>query len=179
MPESWLEEVEEFWSARERFLKSDASSPLKAEERKKFLGLKYFPPDPAFKLKARFVRAPESRVVELQTSKGGSVRIAIAGELYFTIGKIQFKLLAYKGKGSNLLVPFRDKTNGSETFSLGRYVEVEAPEGAEILTLDFNLAYNPDAAYEESKESLVPPAENSLDLAIRAGEKNYYAQSVR
>jgi len=173
MPESWLEEVDEYWSNKEHFLRSDPSSPLKPDDRKKFQGLRCFKPDPTFKLKAKFSRAYESKEFELKTSKGNSMKLSIAGELYFRINEIELKLLAFKGKGSNLFIPFCDKTNGSETYKLGRYVDVEAPEGVENVTIDFNLAYNPDCAYNSSIESLIPPPENVLSIPIKAGEMNY------
>ncbi|MEM0118359.1 MAG: DUF1684 domain-containing protein [Conexivisphaerales archaeon] len=181
MPESWLEEFDEYWSARERFLRSDPKSPLKPEERKKFSGLRYYPPDPAFKVKARFSRTIKDKEVELRTTAGNTVKLPFAGELRFTIGGNEFRLLAFKREGSSLFVPFCDRTNGSETCSIGRYVEIELHEGAESIpvTLDFNFAYNPDFTYDQGCDSVIPPAENRLDIPIKAGEKSYFSQRIR
>jgi uncharacterized protein (DUF1684 family) len=41
---------------------------------------------------------------------------------------------------------------------------------------DFNLAYNPYCAYSEEYSCPIPPAENRIDVPIRAGELNYAEQ---
>ncbi len=40
--------------------------------------------------------------------------------------------------------------------------------------VDFNYAYNPYCAYSEGFVCPLPPAENFLKVAIRAGEKKYH-----
>ena len=37
--------------------------------------------------------------------------------------------------------------------------------------IDFNLAYNPTCAYNETYDCPFPPASNRLKVEIRAGEK--------
>ncbi len=69
-------------------------------------------------------------------------------------------------------MPFRDKTNQSETYHDGRYVEVEEENGR-IVDLDFNYAYNPYCAYNFNWSCPIPPAENRLKVAIEAGEKSF------
>jgi uncharacterized protein (DUF1684 family) len=42
------------------------------------------------------------------------------------------------------------------------------------LRIDFNKAYNPSCAYVSAKYNCpVPPRENSLPIAIKAGELNF------
>jgi hypothetical protein len=41
------------------------------------------------------------------------------------------------------------------------------------IVIDFNRAYNPYCAYNPAYSCPVPPAENSLPLEIRAGEKTF------
>jgi uncharacterized protein (DUF1684 family) len=72
----------------------------------------------------------------------------------------------------SLFIPFRDKTSGSETYSSGRYLDLEESGGDEY-ELDFNKAYNPYCAYNMSYTCPVPPRENILPVMISAGEKNY------
>jgi len=171
MPESWLEEVELAREARDRFLKYSPESPIPKEERKKFVGVRYFPPDPNFKIRAILKRKPKEFNVE--TTLGNVRPLEMIGELHFVIGISTFVLLSFRGKDPNVFVPFNDLTNGSETYKLGRYVEVEAPQGVEKVIIDFNLSYNPDCAYDSSLESLIPPPENKLNIPVRAGEMNY------
>jgi uncharacterized protein len=75
-----------------------------------------------------------------------------------------------------LFVPFRDATSGRETYGAGRYLEIELQrhaKGAHTATLDFNLAYNPHCAYSSDYSCPIPPPENTLPIAITAGERAY------
>ena len=53
----------------------------------------------------------------------------------------------------------------------GRYLE--AALTGESVALDFNLAYNPYCAYADHWSCPIPPSENRLKVAIRAGEKTF------
>jgi len=72
----------------------------------------------------------------------------------------------------NLFIPFRDATSGKETYGAGRYLDL-AENTSGHYDLDFNLAYNPYCAYGGDFICPVPPEENRLPVAIRAGEKVY------
>jgi len=63
---------------------------------------------------------------------------------------------------------FRDATTGHESYEVGRYVSVERV-GDEVV-LDFNRAYNPSCALSPFYNCPIPPRENHLRIAIRAGE---------
>jgi hypothetical protein len=78
---------------------------------------------------------------------------------------------AYKGK---LFLAFADATSAVETYGAGRYLDVEAVRGANSILLDFNKAYNPYCAYNDSYSCPFPPRENLLEVAIKSGEKNYH-----
>ena len=69
-------------------------------------------------------------------------------------------------------MPFRDATNGIETYAGGRYIELPLPLPA-LPVLDFNRAMNPLCAYDPSYACPIPPADNRLSIPIRAGEKRY------
>ena len=68
-----------------------------------------------------------------------------------------------------LFVPFRDATSGGDSYGAGRYLRV-VPEGDDTV-VDFNRATNPWCAYSPYYNCVLPPAENVLDSAIRAGER--------
>jgi len=76
-------------------------------------------------------------------------------------------------QGDELFIPFRDATSGKDTYGAGRYVEAE-PLGKGRYLLDFNRAYNPYCAYNDDWRCPLPPAENWLTVAIRAGEKSFH-----
>lgn len=87
-------------------------------------------------------------------------------------------LQAYKSDylQESLFIPFRDITNGKETYSAGRYIDLDSvkhtiDKGKWIL--DFNRAYNPFCAYNSAYSCPFVPPENWLKVAIQAGEKKY------
>ena len=63
---------------------------------------------------------------------------------------------------------FRDSTSGTETYEAGRYVHLDSL-GEHQFVLDFNKAYNPYCAYDTSWICPLPPPQNSLRYAVRAG----------
>jgi hypothetical protein len=69
-----------------------------------------------------------------------------------------------------LFVPFTDATSNTETYGGGRYLELtRTPTG--LYDLDFNRAYHPYCAFNPSFECPLPPRENHLMTAMRAGER--------
>ena len=97
--------------------------------------------------------------------------------LVFEVDGEDQELTAYKstltGEGSeSLFVPFRDATTSRETYGAGRFMDLDEPESEEFV-LDFNRAYNPLCNYSPAYNCAIPPRENHLQVAIRAGEKTY------
>jgi len=71
-----------------------------------------------------------------------------------------------------LFLPFQDLSNGQETYGGGRYMDLlRADIKAGKIMLDFNKAYNPYCAFGEGFSCPIPPSENRLSVAIKAGEK--------
>jgi uncharacterized protein (DUF1684 family) len=73
-----------------------------------------------------------------------------------------------------LFLAFGDKTSALETYGAGRYLDVTKTPGSRTIKLDFNLAYNPYCAYDNTYSCPLPPAENLLEVAVKAGEKTYH-----
>ena len=98
-----------------------------------------------------------------------------AGQLVFAAGGVERRLVAYTQVGpeanaGELFVPFRDATSGGETYGGGRYLDLPvAPLGR--YALDFNRAYHPYCVYSDAYSCPLPPAENTMALAVRAGER--------
>jgi uncharacterized protein (DUF1684 family) len=63
----------------------------------------------------------------------------------------------------------RDKTSGRETYAASRFLIGEDVTDTTI-TLDFNRAHNPPCAFTEFAICPLPPRENILPFALRAGE---------
>ena len=69
----------------------------------------------------------------------------------------------------SLQIFFKDRTNGRETYHIGRYIDLDALDDGTYL-VDFNRAYNPACAFSPHYNCPVPPLENRLEVAVRAGE---------
>jgi uncharacterized protein (DUF1684 family) len=69
----------------------------------------------------------------------------------------------------SLQIFFKDRTSGRESYHLGRYLDLDALDDGGYL-VDFNRAYNPACAFSAHYNCPVPPPENRLSVAIRAGE---------
>ena len=69
-------------------------------------------------------------------------------------------------------IPFVDAQAGVLTYGAGRYLDPNLLSSGKLL-VDFNHAYNPYCAYNDLYSCPLPPFENRLKVAIKAGEKNY------
>ena len=165
---------------KDRAFKDTRESPLKPEQRAGFKGLDYFAPDESYRIAAALrVAAENEQVVStMPTSTGKMRQMRRVGSLEFNLKGQPLSLVAFledseSGRSSRrLFVPFSDLTSGTETYPAGRYLDLDAtPTG--LYDLDFNKAYNPYCAYNETYDCPFPPRENRLTVAVRAGEKNY------
>lgn len=152
-------------------------SPLDEADRAHFTGLKYFPFDPAYRLLIK-LSPPERRDnVILMDTKGAERTYERCGILDFALQGQPQRLTLFRDPGHGYyFLPFRDATTGRETYGVGRYVEPkEAAPG--LYLIDFNNAYNPYCAYSNRWSCPVPPDENRLTVAVRAGEMKFHADS--
>ncbi len=163
-------------AAKDEWLRTSTDSPIPAADRSRDLPLPYFPVDPAYRVPAFLT--PETQtppvIIELQTSSDERDRMRRVGTLGFTIGAASYQLAAFAGLDDadlkRLFVPFGDLTNGSATYRGGRFLDLDrTPTG--LYDLDFNRAYHPYCVYNHAWICPVPPRENRLPVAIRAGEK--------
>jgi uncharacterized protein (DUF1684 family) len=162
---------------RDDYMKQDNESPF-AGKVELFAGLKYFPPNPVFRIVADLEPIKERKMVLLKTNDGKEQRYLEYAYASFRLADKLNKLLVLEVADSGpfrgtLFLAFADETSAFETYGAGRYLDVEKTPGATSITLDFNKAYNPYCAYSDSFSCPLPPRENILAVAIRAGEMNY------
>jgi uncharacterized protein (DUF1684 family) len=187
---AYSEEITQSRRRKDRFFGAPHSphSPIPYDDRSRgFAGLSYYPPNLAFRVQALLVPFRQQGLVELGTTTGEIQSQIRYAELRFRLGEPELRLTGFLDAhyqehhhghehGVELFVPFRDTTSGKETYGAGRYVEAQVertPDGHEVVTLDFNLAYNPYCAYNMAYSCPLPPAENTLPVAISAGERAY------
>lgn len=171
-----------FRDGRDEEFRDRTKSPLKQEDFQAFKGLNYFPEDRKYIVRAKFEKSPaDEKTFKMPASNGTSINFIKVGVLRFTLDGAEHALNAYQSEAilraenspfKNLIfVPFKDQTNGKETYGTGRYIDINMPDSDEV-TLNFNLAYNPNCAYGNDKFACpLPPKDNSLPAEIRAGEK--------
>lgn len=152
-------------------LKDTASRILKLDEIREFQGLRYFEVDEKFKLQASFTRS-KGKKFKMATSTERLPVYRRYGYLDFVIDGQSCRLTIYESMDFKdyLFIPFRDANTGHETYGAGRYLDILVPDGKTV-TLDFNLAYNPYCAYSVRYSCPIAPVENTLKIAINAGEK--------
>ncbi len=169
-----------FRSEKDSFLKVSPKSPIRKKERAAFQGLKYFDLDPKFVVRATLQKRENPPSVSITTTTGENRKAVKYGYLEFMLQGRTHRLAVFKfadekteASGDHLFVSFTDSTSGHETYGAGRYIDLEENETGEYL-LDFNRAYNPYCAYNEAYSCPIPPRENRLAIAVRAGEKVYH-----
>jgi uncharacterized protein (DUF1684 family) len=157
------------------FLK-DESSPLKASDRDNFPGLAYYPVSRSWAFYTALVQLAKPEEVTISTSKNKPRTMLFIGHLPFKYEGKEYRLRVFAPKdtadGNYWFVPFRDATTGTETYAGGRFIEIESIK-ADSVYLDFNYAFNPYCAYNDKFDCPIPPAENTLPFAVKAGEKRY------
>lgn len=111
----------------------------------------------------------------LGTSKGARQLFNRVGSFELVIEGQQIRLSAYQSAERDepsLFLPFRDSTSGKESYGASRYLDLEVEHNDEY-AVDFNYAYNPYCAYSDDYVCPLPPQENWLGVAVRAGERKY------
>src|SRR5688572_2522206 len=161
-------------TAKDQQFREASDSPVPKDKRDTLLPLRYFPIDPNYAVPAALKLSQDRPVFEMPTSTGALRRMQLVGELQFTLQGQPRSLGAFVEEGTQqidrLFVPFADLTTGKDTYSAGRYLDIQ-PTTTGYYTIDFNRAYNPYCAYNASYECPYPPPSNRLDVAITAGEK--------
>jgi uncharacterized protein (DUF1684 family) len=172
----YADEIGEVRAEKDAFFKESRNSPIPSGERAAFTGLPYYAVDEGLRFILRLEPLVDDLPVDtqVQTSDGAIRDGRRAGIFTFEVDGAPQRLSALQLAGSNgeaLFVPFRDTTNGADTYEAGRYLDLDPlPDGT--WDLDFNLAYAPFCAYSPHYSCPLPPAENRLQAAIAAGERN-------
>jgi uncharacterized protein (DUF1684 family) len=132
----------------------------------------WFPYDPAYRFVVPLL--PDEASIELGSTRERERSATRAGWLEFTVAAVTSRVMALRlnepgaDRGS-FDVYFTDATSGRESYRM-RYLEVAGDVEGRIV-LDFNRAYNPACAYSPHYNCPIPPRENHLRVAIRAGER--------
>jgi len=141
-------------------------------ERQTFTGRKWFPIDPAYRVKAAFSPWDPIRTLTVISTTGLPTKMDSPGYVQFDLQGQSFRLQAVASDGNpdELWFIFKDATSGVSTYGAARYLYALLESDGSV-DLDFNKAYSPPCAFTKYATCPLPPKENHLPLAIEAGEK--------
>lgn len=139
-----------------------------------FPGLEWFDIKPAYRVRGRFIPNTEKRTVKIANVIGQVNDFVSPGVVEFELDgrKLQLTPVYETPENSELFYIFKDGTAGKSTYGAGRFTYSELPDKDGMVTLDFNRAYSPPCAFTDFATCPLPPAQNRLELAIEAGEKD-------
>ncbi|MFQ6033023.1 MAG: DUF1684 domain-containing protein [Candidatus Zixiibacteriota bacterium] len=167
--------IKEQRAEKDRFFKESPRSPLRTQDIIDFKKLNYYPIDLRYVFMGEIERNSKTptEYIKLPTNKGNFRKYVKHGKFQFSVDGREFVLTIYRYLArSNLFLPFKDKTNGLETYENGRYLEVDRI-GSDRVIIDFNKASNPYCAYNPKYTCPYANEENTLDIAVRCGEKRF------
>lgn len=137
----------------------------------KFKGIERFPVDTNMRIRARFEPHPVPTSIPITNMLGQTYKQFSPGLVHCRINGKDHTFIALEEEGM-LFIVFGDETNGVETYSSGRFLKAVNPQGPGETILDFNKAYNPPCAFTPYATCPLPPKQNQLSFALRAGEKS-------
>lgn len=160
--------------------KNHPQTALTDEQVENFSSLPYFPYDPAYRFLLPIEPLKNQQEVRINLLDDGPIHFLPFGKITFSLSGKSVCLTLYwiQAYGGGIFLPFKDATNGKETYSGGRYL-FDTLKGADLgregdrLVIDFNFAYNPSCAYNPRWHCPLPPRDNQLDLPIPAGEMKF------
>jgi uncharacterized protein len=171
-------------STRESLYREHPQSPVPDSGRAAFRSV-HFDYDPGLRFELPVVvdesdPSQSSSGLELPVSAGGTMTFSRIGWLDVPLAARSGRLALYwmAGYAGGLFLPFRDATNGNETYGAGRYL-LDAAKSADLggdpdrgtLVIDFNFSFQPSCAFDPKWACPLAPRENWLDIPLRAGER--------
>jgi uncharacterized protein (DUF1684 family) len=134
-----------------------------------FKDFNYYPVNADYKVTADFEEVIGNKGFTIFMTDGSQEQLDVVGTASFELNGERQKVTVYD-EGETLLLPFRDLTNDKETYGGGRYINIKRTNTNKLF-IDFNDAHNFYCAYNEAFVCPVPPQENTLTVAVEAGEK--------
>jgi uncharacterized protein len=135
-----------------------------------FKGTSWFAVDPSYRVTAHFVPYPKAESIAVpMTHVDAPERFDSTGAVSFELHGTPLRLRTFVA-GKQLLIMFRDRTNGKESYGGGRFLSAPLPHDGTTV-LDFNEAYNPYCAVNDYAVCAIVPTENILPVRIPAGAR--------
>jgi len=154
----------------------DSNAPARTQ----FHGLRWYPPNTALRVKARWVPYDPPQKKKIPTVLGTETEAVVPGRAEFTLDRQTLSLepILESPDDKELFFVLRDTTSKTETYGAGRFLYTEFPDQGLAkpgeLWLDFNRLENPPCAYTPYATCPVPPPQNRLQVALPVGEMRYH-----
>ncbi len=145
-----------------------------------FHGLKWFDPNPVYRVHAKWTPYDPPKQKPVATIIGTTDNMTVPGVAEFTLDGKAYRLepVLEEPGDKQLFFIMRDTTSKTDTYGAGRFLYTDFPDHGLSqpgeLWIDFNRAQNPPCAYTPYATCPLPPPENRLQVAIPAGEKRYH-----
>lgn len=140
-----------------------------------FKGVDRFPADSKWRVTAQLVTDPFTRSIPITNVLGQVTQTPLVGRLHFKLDGRAFVLDALR-EGDELFIIFGDETSGLDTYGAGRFLYADMPDATGKTILDFNRAINPPCAFTPYATCPLPPRQNMLQVAVRAGERDFHLE---
>ena len=153
---------------------------LQAPTRAAFHGLKWYPPNAAYRVRARWIPYNPPKVLDIPTILGTTTHMPAPGAAEFTIDgqTVRLEPVLEDPKSTDLFYIMRDATSKTTTYGAGRFLYSEFPDHGLSqpgeVWLDFNRLINPPCAFTAFATCPLPPPQNRLSIPIPAGEQRYH-----
>ena len=154
----------------------DSRSPARTQ----FHGLKWYPPNEAYRVQAKWIPYSPPHKVAIPTILGTEIMSDVPGAAEFSLDGKTFRLepIEESPEEKELFFILRDTTSTTETYGAGRFLYTPLPDHGLAqpgeVTLDFNRAQNPPCAYTPFATCPLPPPQNRLPVPIPAGQQRYH-----
>ncbi len=154
----------------------DAQAPTRVG----FHGLRWYPPNPAYRVHAKWIPYNPPKMLDIPTILGtvsklpapGAAELAIDGQV------VRLEPVLEDPESTELFFILRDTTSKTTTYGAGRFLYTVFPDQGLAqpgeLWLDFNELINPPCAFTPYATCPLPPSQNRLTVAIPAGEQRYH-----
>ena len=145
-----------------------------------FHGLKWYAPDPAYRVTAKWIPYNPPKTVALDTLAGTHFSQPVPGAAEFKLAGETYRLepVLEDSAPAKLFFILRDTTSTSTTYRACRFLYTALPSDglakAGEIVLDFNHLENPPCAYTPFATCPLPPPGNRLHIALPVGEQRYH-----
>ena len=154
----------------------DSQSPTRIG----FHGLKWYPPDPALRVKAEWTPYNPPLKRKVPTVLGTEIEADVPGKVTFTLNgqSLSLEPILEEPTDKELMFIIKDTTSQEKSYPAGRFLYTPFPSHGLTqpgeLWLDFNRLENPPCAYTPYATCPLAPPQNRLQVALPAGEQRYH-----